>query len=115
LKSDIEIVRTDIADAIASLEASLPTTLEMAETNYRIGKMYNYQAEIEGHLYYTLVNAEKVKKQKPYFEKAIPYLVKASELRPSHANTWIMLGTAYVNLQKKREAEAAFKKANEIK
>jgi len=49
------------------------------------------------------------------YEKAIPYLEKATELRPDDASLWTNLGVAYINLGIKEKGEAAFKKAEEIK
>jgi len=110
VKPVIEDTKLAVNDAIAVLEPTLATATDKYEVNYRIGKLYNILAEMEGHLFYNLENKEKIKKQKPFFEKAVPYLKTATELKPDSKNAWMQLGTAYLNLQMKKEAEDAFAK-----
>lgn len=106
----IEDTKLAVMDAIAILDKNLATATDKFETNYRIGKLYNIMAELEGHLFYNLENKDKVKKQKLFFEKAVPYLKTAVEIQPDNKNAWLQLGTAYLNLQMKKEAEEAFAK-----
>ena len=48
------------------------------------------------------------------FAKAVPYLEKATELKPENALAWQNLGVAYVNTGMKEKGEAAFEKAEEL-
>lgn len=109
LKTNIEEAKSALLDAVKVMDANLLTASDVTETNYRIGKFYNYAAELEGHLNYTLENKDKVKLQKPYFEKAVDYLKKVVVDKSTHKQAWMHLGTAYMNLQMKKEAEEAFK------
>lgn len=111
LKPHILEAQTALKDGLAVMEKNIATVQDVMETNYRIGKFYNYLAELEGHLNYTLENKEKVKLQKPYFEKAVEYLKKVVAEKNDHKTAWMHLGTAYMNLQMKKEAEAAFAKS----
>lgn len=63
-------------------------------------------------------NAEEITKlrntAKEFYKKAIPYLEKATELRPNNRNVWFNLGVAYIHLGEREKGEAAFKKADEL-
>ncbi len=111
LKPNIEETQTALLDAIKVMDAGIAEATDQVDVNYRIGKFYNYVAELVGHLNYTLENKDKVKLQKPYFEKAVKYLKKVVEDKDDHKPAWMHLGTAYMNLQMKKEAEAAFGKS----
>jgi tetratricopeptide (TPR) repeat protein len=111
LKPDIESCRASIFDAIRVLEANADAAQDKAESSYRLGKSYNFLAELEGHLVYHLESKEKVKIQKPFFEKAVTYLKDAVALKPDNTSAWHQLGTAYLNLQMRKEAEDAFSKS----
>ncbi len=111
LKTNIEEAKAALLDAVKVMDTNLATATDIIETNYRIGKFYNYVAELEGHLNYNLENKEKVKIQKPHFEKAVEYMKKVVADKDDHKQAWMHLGTAYMNLQMKKEAEAAFAKS----
>ncbi len=108
LKTHIDDSKSALLDAAKVMEANMATVSDPTDVNYRIGKFYNYMAELEGHLNYNLENKEKVKLQKPYFESAVVFLKKVVEVKKDHKQAWMHLGTAYMNLQMKKEAEAAF-------
>ncbi|RMD94045.1 MAG: tetratricopeptide repeat protein [Calditrichaeota bacterium] len=63
-------------------------------------------------------NEEKIKEYRKaaneFYRKAVPYLEKATELKPDSRNVWFNLGVAYVHLGEKAKGEAAFKKADEL-
>lgn len=111
LKPDIEAAKQDVQDALLVMEKNASEMADPGEGYYRIGKCYNMVAELEGHLNYNLDNKEKVKLQKPFFEKAAEYLKKSVLNSPDSKVAWHQLGTAYMNLQMKKEAEDAFSKA----
>jgi len=50
-----------------------------------------------------------------YFKKAAGYFKKLTEIRPADANAWDALGSAYANSGMLKEAEAAIKKADELR
>ncbi len=111
LKSLIDVTLQDLQDAVDALQNELPAAPDKAESYSIIGTAYNYMAQLAGDLVYDLENKDKIKNQRPYFEKAVESLKKAVELRPANKSAWTQLGTAYLNLQMKKEAEAAFDKA----
>lgn len=53
-------------------------------------------------------------KAKENYKDAIPYLEKASMVKPDIRNIWFNLGVAYVNIGEKTKGEQAFKKAEEL-
>ncbi|MDQ7052050.1 MAG: tetratricopeptide repeat protein [candidate division KSB1 bacterium] len=63
-------------------------------------------------------NQEEIKKMretaKEFYAKAIPYLEKATQLKPDNRNIWFNLGVAYIHLGEREKGEAAFKKADEL-
>lgn len=107
LQPDIDECVTFIKDAIESLDKSSQN--EEMKT-YRIGILYNAMAEVEGHINWALENRDRVKVQKPFFEKAVQYLKKTTELNPDHKDAWRNLFIAYTNLQMVKERDAAMKK-----
>lgn len=111
LAPDMEDLKKNLEEAIMVLNNNLSDMTDQAEVLYRIGKCYNMIAEVEGHKASHLENKEKVRIQKPYFEKAVEFLKKSLVNNPDHKTTWHQLGTAYLNLQMKKEAEEAFAKA----
>ena len=54
------------------------------------------------------------KKANENYKKAIPYLEKATELKPEDAALWTNIGVAYINAGMKEKGEEAFKKADEL-
>ncbi len=114
LKPAIESCKQNLLEGIAVMEKSLETSTDKAESYYRIGKFYNLIAELEGNLAYNLENKDKVKMQKPFFEKAVKHLTDATNLKPDHRNAWQNLFIAYTNLQLTKERDAALKKFNEL-
>lgn len=108
LRGDMQDCLKQLEDAITLLVPSLSTTSDKTETNYRIGKLQVYVAQIHGDLNYTIENKEKIKIQKPHFEKALPYLQAVVKDDPNHKNAWNMLVVTYTNLQMKNEATKAF-------
>ncbi|MBL7958633.1 tetratricopeptide repeat protein, partial [bacterium] len=114
LKPDIEACKQNIMEAIEVMGKNLETSSDKAESYYRIGKFYNLIAELEGNLAYNLENKEKVKLQKPYFEKAVTSLKETIKLNPAHKNAWQNLFVAYTNLQMVKERDEALKKFNEL-
>ena len=115
LKPTIENSIKEIQDAITSIEKVLPTASDIAEGNYRLGKMYALIAQMYGDLNANLENKDKNKIQKPYFEKALPFLKTAVQLKPDHKMTWHFLGIVYTNLQNAAEAKKAFDQFNKLK
>ncbi len=58
---------------------------------------------------------EKLRKTaKEFYAKAVPYLEKATQLKPDNRNIWFNLGVAYIHLGEREKGEAAFKKADEL-
>ncbi|MBL7995534.1 tetratricopeptide repeat protein [bacterium] len=114
LKPDIEACKKNIMEAIDVMGKNLETSSDRAESHYRIGKFYNLLAELEGNLAYNLENKEKVKLQKPYFEKAVNSLKETIKINPTHKNAWQNLFVAYTNLQLVKERDEALKKFNEL-
>lgn len=108
LRKDMEDCLNQLEDAIKLLVPSLSATSDKTETNYRIGKLQVYVAQVHGDLNYMMENKEKVKLQKPHFEKALPYLQEVVKDDPTHKNAWNMLVVTYTNLQMKKEATQAF-------
>jgi tetratricopeptide (TPR) repeat protein len=113
LKPDIESCSKDLKESVDALVQELPSLSDnrKAETFAAVGAAYNYMAQLAGDLVYDLENKDKVIKQKPFFEKAVEHLKKAVELNPKDKGSWYQLGIANMNLQLKKEAEAAFDKA----
>jgi tetratricopeptide (TPR) repeat protein len=114
LKPAIDACKQNLYDAISAIEKNLDNASNKAESYYRIGRFYNFIAELEGNLAFNLENKEKVKIQKPYFEKAVKNLTEATTLKPDHRNAWHNLFIAYTNLQMAKERDAALKKFNEL-
>ncbi|MBX7150285.1 tetratricopeptide repeat protein [bacterium] len=115
LKPQIENVIKNLEEALRVLELNLPTAVDQLEYNYRIGKCYTYIAQLQGDLGYNLENKEKVKLQKPFFEKSLPFLKKTVELKNDHKNAWNLLLVAYTNLQMKAEAQKAMENFSKLK
>jgi len=51
---------------------------------------------------------------KGFFEKAVPFLKKATEIKPDNINAWRMLGIAYVRIGDAEKGQEAFDKADEL-
>jgi tetratricopeptide (TPR) repeat protein len=49
------------------------------------------------------------------FSSAAPYLEKYLEIKPNEARVWLSLGQVYANMGNQEKAEAAFKKAEQVK
>jgi Flp pilus assembly protein TadD len=47
-------------------------------------------------------------------EKAIPYLVKASEIKPEVWQIWENLGIAYLRVDQREKAEESMQKSQEL-
>ena len=58
---------------------------------------------------------EKEKKARENFEKSIPYLEKATQIKTDNPNPWLYLGKAYVRIGEPEKGQAAFDKADELK
>lgn len=114
LKPAIDACKQSLMEAIDVMGKGIETSSDKAESYYRIGKFYNLMAELEGNLAYNLENKEKIKLQKPYFEKAVQNLKETLTLKPGHKNTWQNLFVAYTNLQMVKERDEALKKFNEL-
>lgn len=114
LKPAIDACKQNINEAITVIKNNIETSGDKAESYYRIGKFYNLLAELEGNLAYNLDNKEKIKLQKPYFEKAVSHLKETIGLKPTHRNAWQNLFVAYTNLQMVKERDEALKKFNEL-
>lgn len=115
LKSAMDDCLKQMDDAIQLLTPSVATSSNAAETNYRIGKLYVYSAQVVGDLNYNLENKDKIKLQKPHFEKALPFLKETTKADANHKNAWNMLFVTYTNLQMKAEATKAFETYNKLK
>lgn len=114
LKPAIIASQQSITEAIVVMQKNIETSSDKAESYYRIGKFFNLLGELEGNLAYNLENKEKVKLQKPYFEKAVTNLKETAALKPTHKNAWQNLFIAYTNLQMVKERDEALKKFNEL-
>lgn len=53
--------------------------------------------------------------EKEYFQKAIPFLEKAVEIKPGDSGIWYNLGVAYVNIGMEEKGKEAFDKAEALK
>ena len=60
------------------------------------------------------ITKEEMDKLKELFCNSIPYLEKASELKPDDATSWNNLGVAYINCGDKERGQEAFKKVEEL-
>lgn len=110
----IDACKNNILEAIEVIGKNIESSSDKAESYYRIGKFYNLMAELEGNIAYNLENKDKVKIQKPYFEKAVINLKETISLNPNHKNAWQNLFVAYTNLQMVKERDEALKKFNEL-
>jgi len=115
LKPTIEDAIKQIQDAASATEKQLTSTADKAETSYRLGKLNALTAQLYGDLNANLENKDKIKIQKPYFEKALPYLKDAVQLKPDHKMAWNFLGIVYTNLQNAVEAKKAFDQFTKLK
>lgn len=59
--------------------------------------------------------AQKESLSKGNFEKAIPYLEKATQIKSDNANAWTLLGIVYVRAGMAEKGKEAFDKADELK
>ena len=103
----------NLDDAMKMLESKIPSLQDKMDAYFRLGVLCNYSAQVVANLNWDLPTKERVEKQKPYFEKAVPNFQKVVEAKPDNKDAWRQLATAYLNLQMSKEAEEAFKKANE--
>ena len=56
----------------------------------------------------------KKKQETEFYKQAVPYLEKASELKPDDASVWNNLGVAYVNIGEEKKGKEAFDRSEAL-
>lgn len=119
-------MREDYMNAIAQFQKVLDRNADDVEANVNIANAYLSLAQNVLSKYREMNDKqlakvpekeikEKKNLEKEYYNKAIPYLEKAVQLKPDDAILWNNLGVAYVNAGMEEKGKAAFDKSEALK
>jgi len=118
-------LKENFDEAIKNFKKVLEKNPDDFESNLNIGNAYlslaqkvlkkerEMSAEELSKIPVKEIKAKKAKETELY-NKAIPYLKKAAELKPDDASVWNNLGVAYVNIGEEKLGKEAFEKAEAL-
>jgi tetratricopeptide (TPR) repeat protein len=117
----LQYLNSEYDKAIELFQRVIAANPEDYDSNVNVGMSYLQMADglrkklVELDHNGQKVPEDEVAKMKSFYKSAIPFLEKATQLKPDEVNVWNNLGVAYVNAGDHEKGKIAFDKAEQLR